>query len=126
MNLEPGLVLPDHVGIILDGNGRWALSRGLPRTRGHEVGSIAVRKAVESILAREIKNLTLYAFSAQSWSRPKEEIDTLMRVVQSFADEQRASYAEQGIRVIAVGDLDELPTPTRRAVERMVEATARA
>ena len=116
---------PDHVGIILDGNGRWAHARGLSRARGHEAGAIAVRRTVEEILSRQIKNLTLYSFSAQGWSRPKDEIDALMRVVRELADDQRDAYIEKGIRVIAVGDLDELPTPTRRAVERMVQATER-
>lgn len=114
---------PDHVGVILDGNGRWATSRGLPRTRGHEAGAITVRRCVQDLLERKIPYVTLYAFSAQNWSRPKEEIDVLMRMVLEFAEQERAAYAAAGISVVAVGDLEELPTPTRRAVERMVEET---
>jgi len=117
------LPLPDHVGVILDGNGRWATARGWPRTRGHEAGAVTVRRCVRDLLERQIPFVTLYAFSAQNWSRPKEEIDVLMRMVLEFAEEEREAYVAAGIQVIAVGDLDELPTPTRRAVERMVEAT---
>lgn len=123
-SLEPHLPRPDHIGLILDGNGRWATARGLPRTRGHEAGAVTVRRTVDDLLAREIPFVTLYAFSAQNWSRPKEEVDVLMRMVLEFAEEQRDAYAKAGISVVAVGDLEELPTPTRRAVERMVEATS--
>jgi len=117
------LPLPDHIGIILDGNGRWAAARGLLRAKGHEAGAMTVRRTVQDILARNIPFLTLYAFSAQSWSRPKDEIDVLMRMVLEFAEEELDAYVAAGISVVAVGDLDELPTRTRRAVERMVEAT---
>jgi undecaprenyl diphosphate synthase len=124
-NLEgPALPRPDHVGVILDGNGRWAAARGLPRTKGHEAGALTVRRTVREMLARGIPFVTLYAFSAQNWSRPKDEIDVLMRMVQEFAEQELEAYVALGISVIAVGDLEELPTPTRRAVERMVEATA--
>ncbi len=119
-----GLPRPDHVGVILDGNGRWATARGLPRTRGHEAGAVTVRRCVRDLLERNVPFVTLYAFSAQNWSRPKEEIDVLMRMVLEFANEEREAYKAAGICVVAVGDLDELPTPTRRAVERMVEETA--
>jgi undecaprenyl diphosphate synthase len=124
MSPETDLPRPDHIGVILDGNGRWAAARGLPRNRGHEAGALTVRRTVLDMLARKIPFVTLYAFSAQNWSRPKEEIDVLMRMVLEFANEELDAYVEAGISVVAVGDLDELPTPTRRAVERMVEATA--
>src|SRR5688572_2015134 len=123
-SFDPDLPRPDHVGIILDGNGRWARARGLPRTKGHEAGAATVRRTIQDLLERRIPFVTLYAFSAQSWSRPKEEVDTLLRMVQEFAEEMREPYAAAGISVVAVGDLDELPTPTRRAVERMVEDTS--
>jgi len=115
---------PDHIGVILDGNGRWARARGLSRTQGHEAGALTVRRTVLDLLARQIPFVTLYAFSAQSWSRPKEEIDVLMRMVLEFAEEELDAYVAAGISVVAVGDLEELPTRTRRAVEKMVEATA--
>jgi undecaprenyl diphosphate synthase len=120
-SLDADVPRPDHVGIILDGNRRWATARGLPRTQGHEAGAITVRRAIQDLLERRIPFVTLYAFSAQSWSRPKEEIDTLMRMVLEFAEEMREPFIAAGISVVAVGDLDELPTRTRRAVERMVK-----
>jgi undecaprenyl diphosphate synthase len=121
--LDADLPRPNHIGLILDGNGRWATARGLLRTQGHEAGASTVRASVQDILARKIPYLTLYAFSAQNWTRPKDEIDALMRIVLEFAVEQREAYIAAGISVVVVGDADELPTPTRRAVERMVTDT---
>lgn len=115
---------PNHVGIILDGNGRWATRRGLERSRGHEEGTKVAAWAVQACRERGIKNLTLYTFSAANWSRPKAEIDTLMRLVREFCESQRSAFLEHGIQALAIGDLEELPTGTRRAVERLVEDTS--
>lgn len=115
--------LPRHIAIILDGNGRWAASRGLARTAGHEEGLKAVRLAVRACRERGVSTLTLYAFSVANWSRPKEEVDGLMRVCLEFAEGERDECIRRGIAVQVIGDLDDLPTPTRRAVERMVEET---
>ncbi|AKT41889.1 polyprenyl diphosphate synthase [Chondromyces crocatus] len=115
--------LPRHIAIILDGNGRWASTRGLPRPKGHEEGLKAVRLAVRSCRERGIPNLTLYAFSVANWARPKDEIDGLMRVCLEFAESEREECIRRGVAVQVIGDLDELPTLTRRAVEHMVEAT---
>lgn len=115
--------LPRHIAIILDGNGRWAATRDLPRTAGHEEGLKAVRLAVRACRERGVPTLTLYAFSVANWSRPKEEVDGLMRVCLEFAEGERDECIRTGIAVQVIGDLDDLPTPTRRAVERMVEAT---
>lgn len=114
---------PQHVGIILDGNGRWAAQRGLARSAGHEKGADAVRAAVRGCHERRIPTLTLYAFSAANWSRPKDEVDTLMRLCAEFAERERAELIERGVRVRVIGDLDELPTATRRATEDLCEAT---
>lgn len=116
--------LPQHIGIILDGNGRWATQRGLSRTNGHEEGAKAVRIAVRACRERGIPFLSLYAFSVANWSRPKEEIDTLMRICASFAEEEREELIARGISVRIIGELDELPTPTRRTMEKLVEDTA--
>jgi undecaprenyl diphosphate synthase len=116
--------LPRHVAIILDGNGRWAAARGLPRTKGHEHGAEAVRAAVRGCRERGIECLTLYAFSVANWSRPQEEIDVLMRLCAEFAEREREDLVARGVAVRVIGDLDEVPTPTRRAVEALVEATA--
>jgi undecaprenyl diphosphate synthase len=115
--------IPRHIAIILDGNGRWATQRGLPRTQGHEHGIHAVRTAIRACEARGIGFLTLYAFSVANWSRPKNEIDALMVLAKRFADEDRDDLARRGIRVQVIGDLDEVPTATRRSVEALVEGT---
>lgn len=116
--------LPKHIAIILDGNGRWAAARGLPRMAGHEHGVPAVRAAIRGCRERGVPFLTLYAFSVANWSRPKDEVDALMRLCAEFAERERAELVERGIAVRVIGELDELPTPTRRAVEALVDATA--
>jgi undecaprenyl diphosphate synthase len=115
---------PKHIAIILDGNGRWAMARGLSRIEGHEHGAAAVRTAVRGCQERGVPFLTLYAFSIANWSRPKDEIEGLMRLCREFAEREREELATRGVRVVVVGDLDELCTPTRRAVERLVDETA--
>jgi undecaprenyl diphosphate synthase len=118
------LSLPRHIALILDGNGRWAAARNLPRLRGHEHGAQAVRAAVRGCRERGVKFLTLYAFSVANWSRPKEEIEGLMRLCTEFAERERPELIARGIAVQVIGDLDEIPTPTRRAVESLIADTA--
>lgn len=121
MSEHPG---PRHIAIILDGNGRWAAERGLPRTMGHEHGSKAVRLAVRACRERGVPCLTLYAFSVANWARPKEEVDALMRICADFAEQEREELMARGIAAQIIGDLEDVPTPTRRAMERLVEDTA--
>ena len=97
--------LPRHIAIILDGNGRWAAQRDLPRTAGHEKGASAVRLAVRSCCDRGIETLTLYAFSVNNWSRPKDEIDALMRICTEFAEGEREDLVRRGVRVECSFDL---------------------
>jgi undecaprenyl diphosphate synthase len=116
--------LPRHIALILDGNGRWANRRGLPRTKGHEHGANAVRTAVRGAHERNIGCLTLYAFSVNNWSRPKEEVEALLRICTEFAEGERADLVRRGVRVRIVGELEDVPTRTRRAMERLIEDTA--
>ncbi len=116
--------LPRHVALILDGNGRWASQRGLPRTQGHENGASAVRTAVRGAHDRSIEYLTLYAFSVNNWSRPREEVDALMRICTEFAEGERDDLVRRGVRVLIVGELEDVPTRTRRAMERLIGETA--
>ena len=116
--------LPRHIAIILDGNGRWAAQRGLSRSEGHEHGMRAVRHAVRACHERGIPFLTLYAFSVNNWSRPKEEVDGLMRVCTDFAEGEREDLVRRGVKVQVIGDLDDLPNVARRANERLVQDTA--
>jgi undecaprenyl diphosphate synthase len=117
-------LVPNHIAVILDGNGRWATSRGLPRLRGHEHGAEAVRTVIRGCRQRGVKYLTLYAFSIANWSRPKEEIEGLMRLCMEFAERECAELRASGIAVKVIGDLDDTPTPTRRAIEALVADTA--
>jgi len=117
------LELPRHVAIIMDGNGRWARSRGLERAAGHDEGARAVREVVRTCRERGVRYLTLYAFSLANWSRPKLEIEALMRLLVRFADKEAKELKEKTINVQVIGDLDDLPTMTRRAVEHLVEYT---
>lgn len=115
--------LPRHVAVIMDGNGRWAGQRNLPRRVGHWEGMKAVREAVEGALETGVGILTLYAFSTQNWSRPAEEIEALMGVLQSFAERERRNLAREGVRVRVLGEVERLDAPSRDAVRRIVEAT---
>ena len=117
------LEVPRHVAIIMDGNGRWARSRGLERAAGHDEGARAVREVVRTCRERGVRYLTLYAFSLANWSRPKLEIEALMRLLVRFADKEARELKEKTINVQVIGDLDDLPTMTRRAVEHLVEYT---
>ena len=116
--------IPSHIAIILDGNGRWAAARGLPRTRGHEQGAEAVRRAVRGCYERGVRHLTLYAFSAANWSRPKDEVAHLMQLCGEFAEREADELAEKGVAVEIIGELDDLPTATRHKLEALVERTA--
>jgi undecaprenyl diphosphate synthase len=110
-----GLV-PAHVAVIMDGNGRWARSRGLPRLRGHSAGARAVRECLEGAIQAGVACLTLFTFSQENWSRPAAEVDALMRLLQAYARRERAELKEQGIEVRVFGDLDRLAPGPRRAV----------
>ncbi len=116
--------MPNHIAIILDGNGRWAQARGLPRLRGHERGADAVRAAVRGCRERGVKCLTLYAFAIANWARPKDEVDGLMHLCAEFAEREREELKSRGIRVVVIGDIEEVPTPTRRSMERLTQETA--
>jgi undecaprenyl diphosphate synthase len=116
--------VPQHIALILDGNGRWAERRGLPRPHGHEHGAAAVRRAIYGSHDRGVSTVTLYAFSAANWSRPQEEVRTLMRLCAEFARNEREELVKRGVRVRLIGDPEELPTATRKEMEALVTATA--
>ncbi len=117
-------VLPRHVAIIMDGNGRWAEARGLSRPEGHAEGARAVREAVRTSREQGIPYLTLYAFSVANWARPRPEILRLMELLVEFAEKEKQELREKGIRVNVVGELEDLPTVARRAVEDAIACTA--
>ena len=119
-----GLKIPEHVAIIMDGNGRWAKKRGLPRVAGHRAGADSVRKIVESCDALDIKFLTLYAFSSENWSRPEKEVKALMELLERFLKDKTPEMMEDNVRLQAIGRLSMLPDHVRIELDKAIEATA--
>jgi undecaprenyl diphosphate synthase len=109
--------LPVHVGIIMDGNGRWANSKGRPRQFGHREGAKAFKRIVNHALEKGIKYITFYAFSTENWKRPKEEIDTIMKLFENYLDDVR-KYSDKNVRVLFIGDKSRLE---KRLQEKMVK-----
>ncbi|TQR20952.1 isoprenyl transferase [Psychrobacillus vulpis] len=116
--------LPDHIAIIMDGNGRWAKKRSLPRVAGHYEGMKTVKKITRFANEIGIKTLTLYAFSTENWKRPKLEVDFLMRLPEEFLGTYLPELIEQNVRVKMMGNIETLPEHTKRAVMKAMERTA--
>lgn len=116
--------LPAHVAIIMDGNGRWAQGRALPRPLGHQAGMKSVREAVEGCLQAGVEVLTLFAFSQENWQRPPEEIGALMRLLEEYIAREIDELRAKGVRVRMLGDLDRLGAEARQAVDRVMRETA--
>lgn len=115
--------VPAHVAVIMDGNGRWARERGLPRRLGHREGMKAVREAIEGAIEAGIGVLTLFAFSTENWQRPAPEVSALMGLLQLYARKERAELRKQGVEVHVLGDLARVDDATRSAVDEIVEGT---
>jgi undecaprenyl diphosphate synthase len=115
--LRAGGRVPAHVAIIMDGNGRWARSRGLPRIRGHAAGMKSVREVIEGAIAAGVAELTLFAFSQENWNRPPAEVAALMRLLQRYVEKERDELKEQGVEVHVHGDRERLAPAARRALE---------
>jgi undecaprenyl diphosphate synthase len=113
-----------HIAIIMDGNGRWASSRGLPRTEGHRRGVEVAREMVRAAGERQIEHLTLYAWSKANFQRPVGEVEAIMRLLEWFVGECRSELLERGVRVTAIGELDLLPAFARRPLDALIEETA--
>src|SRR5436190_5616109 len=123
MAVTPKLV-PRHIAIIMDGNGRWARDRGLPRIKGHEKGADAVRAVVEACGELKIDYLTLYAFSAENWQRPKSEVFALMRLLERFLKEKTPELLEKNVRLQAIGRLTDLPKSCQKQLHDSIERTS--
>ena len=115
--------LPRHVAIIMDGNGRWASGRGLPRIEGHRRGKEAVRAVVETARRLGIPYLSLYAFSTENWNRPQKEVDALMGLLRRYLATELRKMMRNQIRLLAIGNLDRLPAAVQDALRRNMEAT---
>jgi undecaprenyl diphosphate synthase len=116
--------LPRHVGIIMDGNGRWAKGRGLPRIAGHRAGVEAVRAAVDTSARLGLGALTLYAFSTENWKRPRLEVDALMRMLKRYLRLELEEIDRQNIRFQTIGRTGALPESVQREIQKAVERTA--
>jgi undecaprenyl diphosphate synthase len=116
--------IPRHVAVIMDGNGRWAKERGLPRIKGHEKGADAVRACVEGCGDLRIEFLTLYAFSAENWRRPKTEVMALMKLLERFLQEKTPELLEKNVRLQAIGRLTDLPDACQVQLHKSIEQTA--
>ena len=117
--------IPRHVAVIMDGNGRWAEKRGLPRRAGHLEGMKAVRETVKGACAAGVEILTLFAFSTENWKRPKSEIRALMGVLETFAESERPVLVREGVKVRVLGELCRLDERSLAAVDRIVDSTGR-
>lgn len=116
--------MPRHVAIIMDGNGRWAKNRGLPRIKGHQVGAESVRAILKACRTHDIEYLTLYAFSSENWVRPRPEVTGLMALLRKFLRDQSFELHDNQVRLRVIGHIGDLPARVRTELERVMEETA--
>lgn len=116
-------VVPTHVAIIMDGNGRWARARGLPRLAGHRAGTENIRRVIETCVEFGIEYLTIYAFSTENWGRPQDEVDGLMRLFEDVFDRELEELHRQGARLLLVGRLDGVRPSLKKKVLEGIELT---
>lgn len=117
-------ILPEHVGIIMDGNGRWAKKRGLPRQAGHKIGAANFKKITRYCNSIGIKHLTVYAFSTENWKRPKDEVDALMNLFYDYLVEALADFSEENIRTIFIGDISAFNPELRKLIKETEEISS--
>jgi undecaprenyl diphosphate synthase len=116
-------IIPTHIAIIMDGNGRWALARGLPRLAGHRAGTENLRRVIEACIEFGIQYLTIYAFSTENWGRPEEEVQGLMKIFEDVIDQELQELHDQGVQLHHIGRLDELDPAFRQKVLHALEYT---
>ncbi|MBQ9693691.1 MAG: di-trans,poly-cis-decaprenylcistransferase [Kiritimatiellae bacterium] len=114
----------EHLAIIMDGNGRWAKARGLPRTEGHRAGGETVRRVLQYCRDANIRYLTLYAFSVENWKRPREEVDALMKLLVAYLAGEESMLHQNQVRLRVMGRREDLPPEARAALQHVEEATA--
>lgn len=122
-SLDPARI-PAHIAVIMDGNGRWANQRSLPRAAGHKAGVEPVRMTVETCARLGVRALTLYAFSVENWKRPRSEVDTLWRLLRVYLRKELSNLIENNIRLVAIGRIGGLPDKVRSELEAAVQATS--
>lgn len=121
--INNGLIIPHHLGIIMDGNGRWAEARGLPRSAGHQAGKQSVRKIIEVCVNFGVQVLTLFVFSTENWRRPEEEVHYLMRLAEEYSTRELPELQSNGVRVQLMGKREGLPHPVMKALDKAIEQT---
>ena len=114
---------PTHIAIIMDGNGRWAAARGLPRLEGHRAGTENLRQIIRASVDFGVKYLTLYAFSTENWGRPKEEVNGLLTILESVIDRELKELKAEGVRIVHVGRLEAMPKKVREKVRHSMDIT---
>jgi len=122
--MENERIIPRHVAIIMDGNGRWAKQHGLERVEGHRAGAIAVKNLVESLKQTGIQYLTLYAFSTENWKRSKEEVDALMELLAEFIDANLPLLMENDVRLLVSGRIEGLPEKAREKLKEAIRKSS--
>jgi undecaprenyl diphosphate synthase len=120
---QPNPTVPAHIAIIMDGNGRWAQSRGLPRVEGHRRGAQSVRRISEACRELGVRYLTLYCFSHENWKRPKEELDFLMGLLKKFLVQERPTLIKNDIRLCVIGRREGIPPDVQIEMDRSLEAS---
>jgi undecaprenyl diphosphate synthase len=115
--------IPRHIAVIMDGNGRWAKERGLPRREGHRAGAESVREVTDACIDLGVEFLTLYAFSSENWNRPQAEVTALMVLLDRFLSEKATDLKKQNIRLMTIGQTERLPAKTRQLLESLIEET---
>ncbi len=115
--------VPSHVAIIMDGNGRWATERGLPRAAGHRAGSENIRRLIERFAEHDVRYITLFAFSTENWSRPRSEVSVIFRLVDRFLQRETANLHRNNVRLRHFGHLEKLPAKLQERVRQAVELT---
>jgi len=115
--------LPNHIAFIMDGNGRWAKNRGLPRLEGHRAGLEATRSVVEHLGEYHIKYVTLYSFSTENWNRPKDEVSGLLNILERSIEKEAKELHKRGVKIRHLGHLERLPQNLRQAIENAIELT---
>ena len=116
--------IPTHIAIIMDGNGRWANARHLPKIAGHRAGADSVRQIVEAAKESGVKVLTLYTFSTENWKRPGNEVTALFRLLERYLDKEEDKLNESNIRFSVIGDIDGLPEHVRSKIRNVIESTS--
>ncbi len=116
--------IPNHVAIIMDGNGRWAKSRGLPRLEGHRVGTKTLRSVIRACIDFGIKYLTVYAFSTENWARPKDEVNGLMILLESVVENELDELYKEGVQIRHIGRMDGIPPHLRKKINKAIDITS--